>query len=195
MGLTGKETVVVYETGFGMRAARVGWMLDYAGAHKVSLLEGGFRAWRKSHLPVENKPVKPVRKTFRIRPASKLLATADEIRTGRSSLILDVRSEGEFTGKEGRDCDKRRGRIPRARWLEWTYFLQDGKRFKTRAEIASALKEKGLNKNRPVITYCHRGARAAAAYYALRSIGYENVKNYIGSWHEWSARRNLPIEK
>jgi len=195
MGLTGKETIVVYESGFGMRAARVGWMLEYAGAPRVFLLEGGFNAWRKSQLPVQNKRVKPDQKAFRIRPNSRLLATADEIRVGRSSLVLDVRSEGEFTGKEGRDCDKRRGRIPRARWLEWSYFLQDGKRFKTRSELANALKEKGLTKNRPVVTYCHRGARAAAAYYALRSLGYGDVKNYVGSWHEWSARRNLPVEK
>jgi thiosulfate/3-mercaptopyruvate sulfurtransferase len=195
MGLTGKETIVVYESGFGMRAARVGWMLQYAGTQRVSLLEGGFRAWRKSHLPVENNSVKPIQKIFRARPVPRLLATADEIHSGRSSLILDVRTEGEFTGEEGRECDKRRGRIPRARWLEWTYFLQDGKRFKTRSEMASALKEKGLSKNRPVITYCHRGARAAAAYYALRSIGYGNVKNYVGSWHEWSARKNLPVER
>jgi len=195
LGLTGKETIVIYESGFGMRAARVGWMLDYAGAHKVFLLEGGFQAWRKSHFPTENRLLEPEAKIFRIRPMSRVLATADEIRSDRLAQILDVRSEGEFSGKEGRECDKRRGRIPRARWLEWTYFLQDGKRFKTRAEIASALKEKGLNKNRPVITYCHRGARAAAAYYALRSLGYGKVRNYVGSWHEWSARKSLPVEK
>jgi thiosulfate/3-mercaptopyruvate sulfurtransferase len=196
MGLTGKETVVVYESGFGMRAARVGWMLEYAGARKMFLLEGGFQAWRKSHLPVENRLVKPEQKKFRLRPVLKLLATADEIRSDRSAQILDVRSEGEFTGQEGRDCDKRRGRIPHARWLEWTNFLHDEKRFKTRSEIANVLKEKGLSKNRPVVvTYCHRGARAAAAFYALRSLGYRNVKNYLGSWHEWSARRNLPVER
>src|SRR5881296_2693479 len=39
MGLAGKETVVVYESGFGIRAARVGWMLEYAGTSKVFLLE------------------------------------------------------------------------------------------------------------------------------------------------------------
>ncbi|TMI48996.1 hypothetical protein E6H17_02135 [Candidatus Bathyarchaeota archaeon] len=99
MGLTGKETIVVYESGFGMRASRVGWMVEYAGTRKVYLLEGGFQAWRKSQLPVENKVVRPEQRTFRIRPVSRLLATADEIRSDRSAQILDVRSEGEFTGK------------------------------------------------------------------------------------------------
>jgi thiosulfate/3-mercaptopyruvate sulfurtransferase len=179
-----------------MRAARVAWMLEYAGAPKVFLLEGGFRAWRKSHFPIENKLVEHEHKTFRLRPAQGILATADEIRSDRSAQILDVRSQGEFSGREGRGCDRRRGRIPHARWIEWTNFVQRGQRFKTRSEIGSVLKEKGLRKNSSVVvTYCHRGARAAAAYYALRSLGYGHVKNYVGSWHEWSAREHLPLER
>ena len=196
MGLTGKEIVIVYESGFGMRAARVGWMLEYAGIRKVFLLEGGFQAWRKSRFPTEKKPAKPSSHAFEVKPVSTILASADQIRSGRSPIILDVRTQGEYTGKDGRECDKRRGRIPRARWLEWNTFIQDGKRFKTRCEIASVLKEKGLSKNRSeVVTYCHRGARAAAAYYALRSLGFGNVRNYVGSWHEWSARKNLPVDR
>jgi thiosulfate/3-mercaptopyruvate sulfurtransferase len=179
-----------------MRASRVGWMAEYAGARKVLLLEGGFQAWRKSHLSTEKKLVKPSHQLFQVKPVSAILASADQIRSGKSSVVLDVRTDGEFSGKEGRDCDKRRGRIPRARWLEWTNFIQDGKRFKTRSEMAAVLKETGLSKNRSVVvTYCHRGARAAAVYYALRSLGYGNVRNYVGSWHEWSTRRNLPVER
>src|SRR5207302_5444036 len=128
LGLRGKETIVVYESGFRMRAAWVGWMLEYTGAQKVFLLEGGFQAWRKSHFPTENRVLEPEAKIFRIRPMSRVLATADEIRSDRSAQTLDVRSEGEFTGKEGRECDKRRGRISRARWLEWPNHIDDGKR-------------------------------------------------------------------
>ena len=171
-------------------------MLEYGGIRKVFLLEGGFQAWRKSHFPTEKQLAKPSHQEFKVRPVSTILASADQIRSGKSSIVLDVRTEGEYTGKEGRECDKRRGRIPRARWLEWNTFIQDGKRFKTSSEIASVLKEKGLSKNRSVVvTYCHRGARAAAAYYALRSLGFANVRNYVGSWHEWSARKNLRVEK
>lgn len=195
LGLTGRETVVVYESSFGMRAARVGWMLEYAGARKVFLLEGGFQAWRKSHLPTETRSENPDHRTFRVRPVSKLLATADEIRSARSAKILDVRSEEEFIGKKGRDCDPRQGRVPRAQWLEWTNFLKDGRRFKTKSEIATTLKQKGLRRSETVVTYCHRGARAASAFYALRSLGYSSVKNYVGSWHEWSSRKTLPVER
>ncbi len=171
-------------------------MVEYAGARKVLLLEGGFQGWRKSHLSTEKKLAKPSHQPFKVKPVSTILASADQIRSGRSSLVLDVRTEGEFSGKEGRECDKRRGRIPHAQWLEWTNFIKDGKRFKTRSEMAAVLEETKLSKNRlMVVTYCHRGARAAAAYYALRSLGYRNVRNYIGSWHEWSARRNLPLER
>jgi thiosulfate/3-mercaptopyruvate sulfurtransferase len=186
--------MVVYESGFGMRAARVAWMLEYAGAHKVFLLEGGFRAWRKSHYPTETRPAEPDLEVFRINPDSRLLATAGEVQSTKSSIILDVRSEGEFNGTENRECDTRRGRIPRSRWIEWTNF-HDGKRFKSLSEMRSMLKEKGVRKDREIVTYCHRGARAASAFYALRSLGYGNVKNYIGSWHEWSARKKLPIVK
>lgn len=177
-----------------MRAARVAWMLEYAGARKVSLLEGGFRAWQKSRYPIETKSAKPRREVFKISPMSTILATAGQVRSEPSSLILDVRSEGEFKGTEKRECDTRRGRIPRSRWIEWTSFL-DGEKFKTASEMRSLLKEKGLSEGREVVTYCHRGARAASAFYALRSLGYRNVKNYIGSWHEWSARKNLPVVK
>src|SRR5438132_12752714 len=118
-----------------MRDSRVGWMVEYAGTRKVYLLEGGFQAWRKSQLPVENKVVRPEQRSFRIRPVSRLLTTADEVRSDKSAQVLDVRSEGEFTGKNGRTCDKRRGQRTRARWIEWANFNDGSKWFKTRPEI------------------------------------------------------------
>ena len=195
MGLTPEKTFVVYESKMGMRAARVAWMLEYAGVRRVLLLEGGYNAWKKSGFPTEFRVSKINPTVFRITPVSKVLATAAQVQTNHPAVILDVRSRGEFTGEEGRDCDERRGRIPNSLWIEWTRFLHDGSRFKSKREIGTALKEYGLSEGREIITYCHRGARAASAFYALKSLGYRNVKNYVGSWHEWSARKNLIVER
>ena len=170
-------------------------MLEYAGVRRVLLLEGGYRAWNHSGFRTEVRVSKVKPTLFRIRPVSRVLATVAEVQAHRPTIILDVRSRGEFTGEEGRDCDERRGRIPHSLWIEWTRFLQDGSRFKSKREIGSILREYGLNAGREIITYCHRGARAASAFYALKSLGYRNVKNYVGSWHEWSARKNLIVEQ
>ncbi len=169
-------------------------MLEYAGSRRVFLLEGGFKDWNKSGFPVEARSRRPAIRTFHLRPASRILATADHVAASKPDIILDVRSQGEFAGTEKRDCDERYGRIRGAEWLEWTNFLHDGERLRNRSEMASLLKEQSLAKNKEIVTYCHRGARAAAAFYALRSLGFENVRNYIGSWHEWSARKKLPVE-
>jgi thiosulfate/3-mercaptopyruvate sulfurtransferase len=52
----------------------------------------------------------------------------------------------------------------------------------------------GITPDKEIIVYCHRGARAANAYLALKELGYPRVRNFIGSWHEWSRRSDLPAD-
>ena len=198
IGIEGSETPIVYETGFGMRAARVAWMLEYAGARNPLMLEGGFRAWQAEGYPVEKARRTIVPSEFEIRPNSRVLATADYVNAlsrSRQTHVLDVRSRGEYDGSEKRDCCSRSGRVPGATWIEWTKFLDENERFLSPGLIKNQLRSVGIDRNDPVAIYCHRGARAASAFYALRSIGYNNARNYVGSWHEWSAKRNLPTER
>lgn len=197
-GITGDERIVVYEDWLGHRAPRVAWILEFLGHGDVHLLDGGFMDWRSAKLPLADKPRRLKPATFRSKPQPDLVAGVDWIhaKLGTGTLaVLDVRSKGEFTGTESRQCCVRPGRIPGSVWLEWTELLDRQLHFKEARSANAMLSRLGLSREKEVVTYCHRGARAASAYYALRNLGYEKVRNYIGSWHEWSSRVDLPAQR
>jgi thiosulfate/3-mercaptopyruvate sulfurtransferase len=181
-----------------MRAARVAWLIEYAGLRTPLMLEGGFRAWKDSKYPVEKRGRVTVPTIFRAHPDSAVLATANYVRslsTAPNGVVLDVRSRGEYDGSENRACCPRSGRVPGAVWFEWVNFLGGKGGFQSRQSIRKELRSMGLRPNSDIAVYCHRGARAAAAFYALRSTGYNRTRNYVGSWHEWSSKKNLPTER
>lgn len=196
-GVDGDETVVVYEDSSGMRAARALWLLDYLGHPDVRLLDGGIIAFHAEGGTTEHAPASPSRRgAFAADPRPQLLATAEYLQGRLNSdgvVLLDVRDAREYTGQYSEDCCPRAGRIPGANWFYWENLLTRRGTFRGEAEMRAELLSRGIDPNREVITYCHRGARAASTYLALRSLGYRRVRNYIGSWHDWSRRLDLPI--
>ena len=197
-GVTLERPVVVYEDETGMRAARELWILEYIGHQNAMMLHGGLKQWQAEGNPViADTDIATVRpKKFPITIASGGLATADEImrRAGSQTFaLIDVRNDTEWAGKDNTPCCKRRGHIPRAKHIDWTLFLERG-RFKSPEAIMNLLMDHQITPSGDITVYCHRGARSANTYYALRYAGCMGARNFIGSWHEWSARADLPIE-
>jgi thiosulfate/3-mercaptopyruvate sulfurtransferase len=188
-GVTGEERLVLYDRGDGVGAMPAVQMAELAGHPRVAVLLGGLAAWR-GEAETGQVELKPVKTTFE--PDYGAVPTRDEI-AGRLDdldlMILDVRIEEEFRGKQGYPCDPRQGRIPGARHLPvQELFAEPGRPLpgdQIRARIGDPAE---------IVAYCHSGSRSALATLALRAAGFP-ARNYAGSWHEWSRHDELPIER
>jgi thiosulfate/3-mercaptopyruvate sulfurtransferase len=198
LGITGAEQVVFYDESMGVKAPKALWFLTYAGYRWGRVLHGGFGAWQKAGFPVSTDKIVRPAKTFSVNANPSVLASTDYVaKRIRSStaVILDVRSREEYAGKETSQHCARSGRIPGAVWLEWTQLLENSLSYRQVADLEKRLKAVGATPDKEILVYCHQGNRSSNSYLALQMLGYARVRNYVGSWHEWAARLDLPMEK
>jgi thiosulfate/3-mercaptopyruvate sulfurtransferase len=188
-GITGEETLVLYDRGDGMGA--MPQLAELAGHPRVAVLLGGIAAWpgELEAGPAELEPVKA-----KLEPRPEALPTHTEL-AGRlddaALTILDVRRPEEYHGKAGSPCDPRQGHIPGAKNVEVSELFAAPGLPRGADEIHALV---GLPEGAEIVAYCHSGSRSAIATLALRSAGYK-ARNYAGSWHEWSRHDELPLER
>jgi thiosulfate/3-mercaptopyruvate sulfurtransferase len=198
LGITGTEKVVFYEEHTGTRAPKALWFLTYSGYPNGKILHGGISAWRQANYSMSWQLTVRQPQPFVVKENSEMLASADYIlkRIKNSGcVILDVRSQAEYAGLKTSRHTSRSGHIPGAAWLEWTQLLDDTMNLKPLTELQKRLSESGVTPDKEIITYCQTGSRSSNSYLALRVLGYPKLRNYIGSWQEWSSRLDLPVEK
>jgi thiosulfate/3-mercaptopyruvate sulfurtransferase len=157
------------------------------------MLDGGFEQWKKEGLPVETKTNPPFPSHFVGNPDKKVLATFKTVKNSlrnNDSVIVDARTKEEFTGKHVRAA--KAGHIPSAINIDWEQNIKK-ELFKSPDQLR--LVYSSIPKNAKIITYCQGGYRAANSFLALKTLGYKNVKLYLGSWGEWGNKTDSPIEE
>jgi thiosulfate/3-mercaptopyruvate sulfurtransferase len=156
LGVSSDTTVVTYDAG-GVTAARMWWVLNYYGHTNVKMLNGGWVKWLMEGRPVTHQAttVKPA--TFTPRTQPQALCTLDYAKgviDGKSAVLLDVRTDGEWTGENSRG-NKRAGHMPGAVHIEWTRFMtdQEPRVVRPAAELRAMLAQHGITPEREVVTY------------------------------------------
>ena len=196
LGVNHDSDIVIYSNPFDNWGdeGRMFWMLQYLGLTNLKILDGGWVKWVAEERPYEHGTVSPKPGDFHASSFPELIMVKDELkqlvkRSHPETLIADARSLEEYAGKEVLGIP-RPGHIPSAMSVPWNIFLKSDATLKDFDEIKASLRERGLDETKEVVCYCTGGVRSAWLYFVLKVVGYQKVRNYPGSWWEWS--RDFP---
>jgi thiosulfate/3-mercaptopyruvate sulfurtransferase len=205
-GIGRDTTVVIYGDKNNWWAAYALWVFTLFGHEDVRLLDGGRAKWEAEgrEYTTDAPQVTPVEYPVVERDDSRIRAYKDDVLaflgTERPQLV-DVRSPEEYTGARTsmpaypEEGTLRGGHIPGAQSVPWARAVAEDGGFKPRAELeAIYAQEKGLEAGRATIAYCRIGERSSHTWFVLHHLlGFDDVKNYDGSWTEWGNAVRVPI--
>jgi thiosulfate/3-mercaptopyruvate sulfurtransferase len=205
-GIGNDTTVVLYGDKNNWFAAYAYWYLKIYGHADVRILDGGRQKWidEGRELTTAAPAVRPATYTAQERDESIRVYRDDVLaglgRDGRT--LVDVRSPQEYAGEllappgYEQEGASRGGHIPTAQSVPWAQAVRDDGTFKPAGELRELYGGKGVTPDKEVLAYCRIGERSAHTWFVLRELlGYENVRNYDGSWTEWGNLVDVPIEK
>jgi thiosulfate/3-mercaptopyruvate sulfurtransferase len=193
-GVRDGHPVVVYDADNGSIAARLWWLLRWAGHDQVRVLDGGFAAWQAEGRPVTTDVQAPAEGDITVRPGGLPVVDADGAADlARTGLLLDARAPERYRG-DVEPIDPKAGHVPGAVNAPFSAHTGADGRWHTPEELAAHFAELGVRGDRPVGAYCGSGVTATSVLLALEVAGVgDKAALYAGSWSNWSADPERPV--
>jgi len=198
-----QETSVIAYGSYPGTGAWIFWLLKLFGHDKVYVLNGGYQKWVAEGRPVASELSSFAPTHYRAKspdPDLRVLQPEVQASLNRSDcVLLDVRTPQEYRGEvyliKPPEGAERAGHLPGAVHLEHTLTLNEDGTFKSAEELRRLYHSRGITANKEVFPYCAIGGRSAYTWFVLKYLlGYPHVRNYDGSWNEWSRLPDTPIE-
>jgi thiosulfate/3-mercaptopyruvate sulfurtransferase len=202
-GIGRDTTVVIYGDKNNWWAAYALWVFSLFGHPDVRLLDGGRAKWIAEDRELTKEQSKPDAVDYPVieRDDSVIRAFKEQVLAHLGKPLVDVRSPGEYSGEllhmpdYPQEGAVRGGHIPGAASVPWARAAAENATFKTRDQLEAIYQgEQGLAPADEVIAYCRIGERSSHTWFVLTHLlGFENVRNYDGSWTEWGNSVRVPI--
>ena len=203
-GIGRDDTVVIYGDKSNWWAAYALWVFTLFGHPDVRLMDGGRDKWiaEGRELTTDATEVTPAEYPVVERDDAPIRAYREDVLAALGTTpLIDVRSPQEYTGERTHMPDYpqegtlRGGHIPTAASVPWARAAAEDGTFKSREELEAIYRDEvGLQPGDDVIAYCRIGERSSHTWFVLTHLlGYENVRNYDGSWTEWGNAVRVPV--
>ncbi|XP_022868266.1 thiosulfate/3-mercaptopyruvate sulfurtransferase 1, mitochondrial-like isoform X1 [Olea europaea var. sylvestris] len=219
LGIENKDGLVVYDGKGIFSAARVWWMFRVFGHDRIWVLDGGLPRWRASGFDVESsassdaifkasaasEAIEKVYQgqhvgpfTFETRFQPHLVWTLEQVKKNveeKTYQHVDARSKARFDGAAPEPRKGiRSGHVPGSRCIPFAQMLDGSQTLSPAVELKKRFEQEGITLDKPVITSCGTGVTACILALGLHRLGKTDVPVYDGSWTEWGAKDDTPVE-